>query len=1159
MPRGKHPVSRQKPLPAAGVNLSLKKVDEYIAEAEGYGNRLKRLQEVFSSKEIVEVQQETETICRGIEENWQKYQKWKGDFLHRHKKIFIHSLYEEGVMQSWQEASILACICKITTLKTEDIKGTIELFNLQIKTYHEKSETCSFGGFKKPSLQEIKSIYWLQFIQYYWGKKDTVRTLLFLRETTKEFRIQHGEKISFPHIVYNVFTFLYPDNKIPLAKEERALLDEMVFENTNLDYRQCLQQKEQIKKILGESELEIKETLLNYAKEIFRICLQMSNKLACFYKMTFYFRIILRLDESNAESCFKFLKKHYVDGIKSIEESALDDAKKRILLGEIKAKMSGVCDSYQFYLPEGSALHQEVIALLKNCLQEAALEHGHLNAKVSLAHITDNRKLQQELAEKGEPNSLYNEAIDLIEAVPAEDKLNKTSYEKALHYLEQALLKNNFMARIKLGELYIKFKEYGKAIFYLEGLVEYNLPGIWNKLAMALFYQKTDGSQLARIYNLLHMAKNSGDKVEAIGATALLTQVSLYQACSDLGKLIEFYRKRSIIENLKDMFDESSSLRFLNSTLSGVMEEIKETSLDELFYQSIVSVQKAFSYYIEIISVSKDKKELPYVNFVPIDRELINTFQEMMRALSMMAFNARAVSLSEYDTEDKIKECAAIFYRHLFLLLEPYCTQDNNLLLMLKIIYDLFLEAVKAKEIFTPLIQRKLHEKIQEVEHNKSPTRINPYRGLSDRGMITVLLFSDIMMGNNLYYLSNILFQLGIWFKEHASDDDTLICENREKIKNFLNHLQGVLHSATGIKEIGKALIGLGLLRIKPNDPMLAEIFIMITKKLIQLQDALDLEECISVIHGLSYFDLSEQQALLNILLQRIMRDPQFSQISFQKIATLCHALAVIESNLVNKKSGTAIMAEDLAETYWQLFAILLPKIIQPHLEKKQPYFSLHKFILALDYLKYARLNWVKEIMANPDFKIKFSFVQGQSKAPALRSSLQRKMVSMLEPHYSGIEEEYLFGLLPGDCFLREQNALIEIHGPSHYYREKFTLTDSNVGYRLERTPLDIFHCRYKCLSYFYQHNKVLELIIIPYTMGDLDATDISNFVAIHLNKEIKAFSSMSSVEGQKGSEKGKERERAVSPSRYQCSYYFPEKGASSQASSSEETCALGH
>lgn len=1064
---------------------------EYLQQLDvknkGYSIIKEELYPNLMQKEQNEALQHVITVRTQLEEDWSSYQKWKESTQKKSKVIICIRSYEDTLIDLWEQVYTLEAIC-IMRAENDDFNKAQPAFDNCISERWQKSLACQFELFKErikaTSQEEIKSLCLMVAIQHYKKEGNIIQVIHCLKNMQPNFRKEHGLKFSFTAILDSIFLLLYSDYYI-LSPNRRAYVETTLFSFNQLNYDEIIDLQKKVKALLGDSDDEVQNILSGYSKETMEATLRMDNKFHRFFNAGSHFHLMLKFNLQAADKFFPVLKFFFQEAIESL--SAGDNES----LGKIEGRMGGLCDHYVLSLPDNSDKKEE-LETLRNCYLKNAADHGDIAAGEALAQATNDRALQQKLAEEGMPNSCFNEAVDLINELPPEEYRTKESYSKILSLLRTAADKNFFDAFLELGNLFMnhpKIADNARTIEYWERAAEYNRPTTWIWLAVAL-HQSNDPVKRERAFELLHMAKNVGNEEEIFRATVVLADLGFIQAHSDLMYLELYYNNQKSLDQLKNIKGSPFEQGVFNS-----LEKIKHDSLEKSLYQALTSIQNSFTYYIEAISLPQDKIEILNSDLSPINEKLVYFFQEMASVFSAICLYSGGSLIFQDKDKEQIKRYMDIACNHLRILLQQY-PQYQNYNATLKIIYSNFIESLNKKTPFAKLTQGEIAAKNSAPKIIDIPHRVKPGYELGEAGVTAVLQFCQSTNTDNLYYLASVFYQLGTWAKRNPFESELFLLQKKEEIIVLVKRFQDGLQSSAKTEGLENALIGLGLLRIPPSDPILSEMVLQIIKKIDESTEALSIEQCVLFIQGLSYFDMTKNQNVLSRLIDKVIEHSNFNSISFRQIAILCHSLAIIEANLI-KKNGCN--PEIIKKLDWLLAHLLKPTL--KVLENRQAYFSLHQFILAMDYFKYSRGDLMMPLIQNKHYTLKFCFIKNQVKYGQTISALQRKIQRELEKIYGSVEPERLFSVLPGDCFLPKEHILIEVNGKTHYYHATFSLAsieDARENIILEQTQLDVFHCHYKGLAYWAETGKILQVIIVPYTMEDKNGQALKKYIDKH-------------------------------------------------------------
>ncbi len=1054
--------------------LNVKNKEYSIIKEELYLNLMK--------DEPARALQHVMTVRAQLEKDLSSYQEWK-ECVQKSSGIRICIKgYEETLIDLWEQVYTLEAIC-IIRAKNNDFNKAQPVFDQCISERWEKSLACKFELFqeriKKTSKKEIKSLCLIVAIDHYIKEDNIIQVIHCLKNMEPEFRRKYSLKFSFTDILDCIFLLLYGGYYI-LSPNRRAYRETTLFSFNQLNYDEIIELQKKVKASLGDSDDGVQNILSKYSKEVMEATLRMDNKIHRFFNSGSHFHLMLKFDLKTAERFFPMLRTYFQEAKESL--TAGDNE----LLGKIEGRMGGLCDQYILSLPNNSDKKEE-LEMLRNCHLKNAVHHGDIASGEALAQATNDRSLQRKLAEEGLPNSCFNEAIDLINELPSKEYRTKESYSKILSLLHTAADKNFFDAFLELGNLFMNHPEIAdnaKTIECWERAAEYNQPNTWIWLAVAL-YQSNDPLKIERAFELLHMARNAGSEEEIVMATVVLADLGFIQAHSDLMYLELYYDNQKTLDQLKSI----KSFLF-GQEVFNTLEKIQTESSEKTLYQTLTSIQTSFTYYIEAISLSPDKIALLKSDFSPLSEKFVYFFQEMACVFSAICLYSGLDAL--FKDKEQIKRYIDIAYNHLLLLLQQY-PQHQSDSAVLKIIYSNFVESSNKKIPFVKLTKQEMAAQNVAPKVITITNRVKPGYELSEASLTTVLRFCQSTNTENLYYLASVFYQLGTWAKRNFFESESFLLRNKEEIIVLVKRFRDGLQSSAKAEGLENALIGLGLLRIRANDSVLSEIVSRIIRRIDESTEALSIEQYILSIQGLSYFDMTKNQNVLSRLIDKVIEHPNFNSISFRQIAILSHSLAIIEANLIKKNECRQEIIKKLG-----LFLAHLLKPALTTLENRQPYFSLHQFILAMDYFKYSRGELMMPLMQNECYILKFCFIKNQVKYRQTVSTLQRKIHRELERVYGSVESERLFSILPGDCFLPKEHTLIEVNGKTHYYHTTFDLESiesprENIG--LERTHLDVFHCHYKVLAYWAETNKTLQVIIVPYTMENISGQALKEYI----------------------------------------------------------------
>ncbi len=1069
-----------------GVARSQVEEQEYIQQVAikctEYSTIKKTLGSTLMEKEPDEALQHVIDLQKHLTKELYSYRKWKKNAQKRSGiRVRIYD-YEEILTDLWEQIYTLRGFCIMRATDDNFQEAQLE-FNTCIDEGWKKSLDFGFESVQtrvgKTSAEEIKSLCLVRLINHYIKEKNFIKVVHLLTNMTPEFRKKYGADFQFTAIIDSIFPLLYSSHI--LSPDKRAYKEFTLFSFNRLNYDKIVDLQKKVKALLGNSDNEIKNVLVRYAKETMVITLRMGDKFARFFNAGSFFLLMLNLEPETAHKFFPTLQFYCQEAISSLR------SEDNTSLNEIEGKMGAICDQYQLSLADNSDQKKELEKLRDDYLKSAA-SRGYLQAAEVLAQVTNDRPLQKALAEKGFANSCYNEAVDLIDELPPEEERTQESYSKILSLLHKAVDQNFSNALLELGKLFLThplIADNAKAIEYLEHAAEYNMPTHWIFLAVAL-HQSKDPVKMERAFELLHMAKNAGNEEEIVRATAVLAEIGFIQAHSDLMHLVLCYDNRTALDQLKSIKSALFDGEVFN-TLGKIQNESSEKSL----YKILTSIQTSFTYYIEAISLSPDKIALLKSDLSSVNDKFVYFFQEMTCVFSVILKTA----LFQNKNKEQIKIYINIAYNHLMLLLQQY-PQEKNYRATLEIIYRNFVEFLNKNTPFTKLTEEEIEAKNATPRIIDIPNRVKPSYELSEASVTTVLQFCQKTNTDNVYYLAHVFYQLGIWAKRNSFESEFFLLRNKEEIASLMKRFQDGLQFSAKIEGLENALIGLGLLRIRPRDPVLNEMVSQIIRKIDESTEALSVEQCVLFIQGFSYFDMTKNQNVLSRLIDKIIEHPKFNSISFRQIAILCHSLAIIEANLIKKNGCNVEIVKK--------FDVLLAHLLQPTfkaLENRQPYFSLHQFILAMDYFKYSRGDLIMPLIQNKHYALKFKFIKKEVEFGQTVSALQQKVQGELEQVYGKVISEQLFGLLPGDCFLSEKHILIEVNGKTHYYHTALNLASAenpSENIELERTHLDIFHCHYKVLAYWAENEKLLQIIIVPYTMENKKGLELKEYIEKH-------------------------------------------------------------
>jgi hypothetical protein len=206
----------------------------------------------------------------------------------------------------------------------------------------------------------------------------------------------------------------------------------------------------------------------------------------------------------------------------------------------------------------------------------------------------------------------------------------------------------------------------------------------------------------------------------------------------------------------------------------------------------------------------------------------------------------------------------------------------------------------------------------------------------------------------------------------------------------------------------------------------------------------------IDCLYALRFFNAHEFSDILFIkILDKCLERKE--NLNFIVLSKLYYSISIFDANNRFPSSFYKENLDKIIRALNQQALIVLHTI--------QPYFSVHQFILAVDYLSLCYPEVVMALLQDQHYKYKRDYIENRSSQPTI-SKLQKEVTTQLAEHFGNdsVLAERMIGLLSSDIILNlePKRFAVQINGPTHYRCNSFDDSSS-----LEFTSKHIFHSVY--------------------------------------------------------------------------------------------------
>lgn len=611
--------------------------------------------------------------------------------------------------------------------------------------------------------------------------------------------------------------------------------------------------------------------------------------------------------------------------------------------------------------------------------QLSCLEHQYITPELLSPKLRREWQIQ---SAGSDPDIASCLAQHLINEQKPVSQPNRKSYESIIGYLQFAVDANHMDAMLTLAALYYYLSDFDNTLFYLEKAAGFRNPKAWRVLATYLFYapKSSPHSDPKKAIELWHAAKEEGDPE----ASVALAQACLYQ-------ILPMHENMCKILMIEHELFKRRTISFYNTTYDRSV--LQENSTEE--YANLLL--KGIGLCIEALSRGSKQKE----------------------ALFHFVISFFVIAKLTLDQEIITKLCMElnIFYIHFGV--PEY-----------RIILNFIEEASEDKEIFSFLDWNKTVQLLKGIELFGKEIDLNA-TGLF--GVVQLLIalqqvFDHFAGLEKLDQLASAIYDAGPLHQEAFMSFQSQI---NTLLKEFLGHLDDPRTWIPLLSNIGKMYLSE---KDSLSRRVLREIIGHLLKELNQPEPTQSIN-WVNCLYALRFFKHNEKEYSDELFFKILSLCIRRNKLNFSDLAKIYYCIAVFDST-----KGDGTKTREYKTALHQVIADC-NQLVFPLLSKTQPFYSLHQFILAVDYINVSYYDSCVGLTQDVSYQAKKEYILQNLESPK-GSTLQRKISTYLIDHFGkNITIEEYVGLLPSDLVLRQSGNRIfalQINGPTHYLLNSF-------------------------------------------------------------------------------------------------------------------------